>query len=320
MGYHAETFSAAGTTYHAYFWYPSGAAAADLSDPYGVGFASRLAVNGAVAGSNLPVIVFAHGDSGCATQSLFITESLAAHGYVVAALNYRDAGTSCPDGQGASNSPPFGDPDAWNASTYVYRRDDTKALIGQLAAMNAAAGNFLQGRLDMNRLGYMGHSLGGYAGAALAEATGPWSTWYEPRIRASLLLSPYINPFNLVANKPWTALQPIMLQGGTEDVAITPFLGAFYSYLQQRRYFLTFDQSAMTRGTGHFAWTNSLCQPYRQQADATAACLAGVPQAAAIVHYGASFLDAYVAGTAASVDTTSSAAVTSYQSCPAMAC
>jgi dienelactone hydrolase len=319
VGFQTQRFASGSKSYLAHFWYPSTTPASNAADPYASGFNARIAVNGAVAGSSLPVIIFSHGDNGCATQSLFIVESLAARGYVVAALNYQDAAVGCPDGLGASNNPPFTQAASWTPASYDYRRIDTTAMIDQLLAMNASTG-FLAGRIDPQRLGYMGHSLGGYTGVAFSQATGPWSGWRDARLKAALLLSPYINPFNLDANKPWTTPIPIMLQTGTEDSGIAPFLSAFYTYLQQRRFLLSFDQSGMVRGSGHFAWTNILCDAYRAAPDPTARCLAGVPQATAIVDYGASFLDTYVAGTITGVITGSTPAVSSYQYCTALAC
>src|SRR5262249_59137614 len=69
--------------------------------------------------------------------------------------------------------------------------------------------------------------------------------------RAGLLLSPYTLPFtkNLPAVK-----SPVMLQGGTQDWGITPFLQATYDPLPGPKYYL------VLKNANHFEWTNFIEQ------------------------------------------------------------
>jgi len=41
----------------------------------------------------VPLVLFSHGLGGCALQTIFFTEELARHGYVVAAPDHADAAT-----------------------------------------------------------------------------------------------------------------------------------------------------------------------------------------------------------------------------------
>jgi len=219
------------------------------------------------AATPLPVIVFSHGFHGCATQSRFLMDALAAAGYIVFAPNHRDATCS---GGGASwsekSAVPFRDPAQWSDSSYRDRANDIRRLIDAIAADPR-----FRSRADVSRLALAGHSLGGYTVLGLA---GAWSSWTLPGVKAVLALSPYTQPF--VAQKTLAGLGvPVMYQGGTRDLGVTPTLhksmGA-YDQSPAPKYYVEFD------GAGHFAWTD-----------------VGLTSAHAdIIAYSVAFLDLYV--------------------------
>jgi hypothetical protein len=78
---------------------------------------------------------------------------------------------------------------------------------------------------------------------------GAWESWREPRIRAALVLSPYSLPY-LRGTNLRSIETPVMLQGGTLDFGITPFLPPVYTALQGPKYDLVLNKET------HFAWTN----------------------------------------------------------------
>jgi predicted dienelactone hydrolase len=193
------------------------------------------------APARAPVLLFSHGFGGCATGSNFLKTTLAARGYWVFAPKHADAGC------GASPVPapavPFRYPANWSDATYVQRANDILAVHGALQASAAFAG-----RIDFSRVGYVGHSLGGYTVVGLA---GGWSAWGRaPGVRAVLALSPYIEPF--LAHGTMSGISvPIMFQGGTADGGITPYLtkrGGAYDSTPAPRWLVVF------RGAGHNAW------------------------------------------------------------------
>lgn len=296
LSYQATT--AQGTRAYALsVWYPS----TGIATTYNYGnVTSSIALNGAIESGLHPTIVFSHGDLGCANQSVFITESLAKAGYVVAAINYQDASTACGGSGSQADQPAFANANGWNSNSYLYRYYDTRALIDELQKQNVSTTSFLQGTLDLNRLGFIGHSLGGYTGAAMA---GGWSSWFDSRIKAALLLSPYVEPFSVTTPNRVDIPIPVMLQGGTLDVGITPTLPAFYDRLNYQKY------SLVLKTAGHFAWTNNTCSGFVN----TDSCLDGSSLAAAIVSYGQSFLDTYVARIRSLVTTDATAALQSFQ-------
>src|SRR5262249_46328079 len=153
---------------------------------------ATLARNGRPLSScgSLPLVIFSHGLGGCGTQSLFLTETLARQGYVVAAPDHADAVCRV-DGSGGQLTqqqvPSIFDPKTWTDTAYADRKDDVELAISLMTAGAWARVT------DPNRIGVVGHSLGGYTALGVV---GGWSSWRDARIKAALLLSPYSLPFS----------------------------------------------------------------------------------------------------------------------------
>jgi predicted dienelactone hydrolase len=214
------------------------------------------------------VIIFSHGFHGCGTHARFLGTAFAAAGYAVFAPNHRDA--SCGGGGALPTEPPelpFREPAAWSPATYRDRADDIGRLI---AAFKADAG--WQRRLDWTRLGLVGHSLGGYTVLGLG---GAWPQWKLDGVKAVLALSPYSQPFVVQRTLPSLAA-PVMFQGGTRDLGITPALrrpmGA-YDQSPSPKYYVEIDAA------GHLAWTD-----LQRQTHAT------------IIAYSLAFMNRYLTG------------------------
>jgi predicted dienelactone hydrolase len=217
-----------------------------------------------------PVLLFSHGFGGCGAQSTFLMKALAEHGYWVFAPDHEDA--RCRRSGSARSQPeePFRDPANWSDRTYADRRDDLMAIRAALTRSPAYATH-----LDFDRLGLIGHSLGGYTVVGLA---GGWASWKMPGVKAVLALSPYVQPY-IEHHTLGGLTAPIMYQGGTLDIGITPWVrraGGAYDASPAPKYFVDFT------GAGHLAWTD--LQP-RYQAE--------------ITDYAIAFLDHYLRGTPA---------------------
>jgi predicted dienelactone hydrolase len=188
-----------------------------------------------------PVLFFSHGFGACETSSNFLKTTLAARGYWVFAPRHADA--RCGAKQATPPAVPFGLPGEWSDATYVDRANDLLAIHGALQASATYAK-----RLDFSRVGYVGHSLGGYTVVGLA---GGWRAWGPPPgLRAVLAMSPYIEPF--VEHHTMANLSvPIMFQGGTADDGVTPFVtrrGGAYDSAPAPKYLVVFS------GATHEAW------------------------------------------------------------------
>jgi dienelactone hydrolase len=207
---------------------------------------------------------------GCATQSTFLTEALAEHGYFVVAPNHKDAG--CAKGRGRRNATdrslePFQNPERWSDTSFADRRDDIRAILDAMKRDTTYANH-----IDFAQLALAGHSLGGYTVVGLG---GGWSSWRMPGVKAVLALSAYTDPF-LVHGTLGGISAPVMYEGGTLDLGITPSLKkskGVYDSSPTPKYYVEF------RGAGHFAWTN-----LRNDFHAT------------ILDYSIAFLDHYVRG------------------------
>lgn len=281
-------------------WYPS--ATPESPYVYSRDISSSLARDGQPLANcgTFPLIIFSHGLLGCGTQSIFLTETLARHGYVVVAPDHEDALLCTVDGSSpsfaAATEPPILDPSTWNDASYSSRRDDIEKVLNSML-------EDVQWRpiLNVAEIAIAGHSLGGYTALGMV---GGWPTWKDNRFKAALLLSPYTLPFSIQGTLPAVTV-PLMYQGAQGDLGITPFLeGKQGAYAQSNppKYFVKL------RGGNHFTWTNAVCE-----GTATiAACLQAKPQAGLIVEYALAFLDFSLKGRTQSVLNTGNSALSAF--------
>jgi predicted dienelactone hydrolase len=281
LGFRVTTFS---TGLRAAVWYPTTAAEAPFH--YADRLVTALAQNAPAADcSQFPLVVFSHGFGGCGTQSVFFTEALARAGYIVVAPDHKDA--RCKVDQPRSMrglfqraDEPFRDAAKWNDTTYRNRKDDIEVVLDEIVR-DPIVGS----RIDRKAIGAAGHSLGGYTIAGMA---GAWPSWKDTRIRAALLMSPYIEPFIVQGTLP-SMKTPVMFQGGTRDGRITPRLekpGGAYDVSNAPKFYVKFPNA------GHFGWTITTCL----RVGTTEGCNRTVPLARLINEYSIAFFDRYLKG------------------------
>ena len=265
-------------------WYPAAASEQPMAYSRSTGgFMGSVAKDAPPAACpRVPLVLFSHGLGGCALQSLFLTEELARHGYVVAAPDHKDG--VCAIGSDEHNfanmrtDQSFLEPDRWSERSQRDRMQDLRAVI-DLVANDPQLGS----AADVRNLGIVGHSLGGYAALGMA---GGWPSWKHADVKAVLALSPYVLPF--IKQGTLARLDvPVMYQGAQFDWGITTSLegtqGA-YAVTAPPKYFVKL------RGGTHLEWVNLLCsgQP------TVVACLKAKPNAYLIDRYGIEFLDRYL--------------------------
>lgn len=280
VGYRVVTHRFAdGTQRDVHVWYPT--AAEEQALRYGgpdgqLGLAARDAPPRA---GRAALLLFSHGYLGAGDQSLFLTENLARAGFVVVAPNHRDS-----PGSGSKlrrEQPEFANPKSWDAKKFEDRRADIIGLLDTLCAGGDRVGEpwqALRSSVDCSRVGAIGHSLGGYVALGIGGAR---REWLDARVRAVVALSPYAAPY-LGSNRPAGRGAPVMLQGATLDLLITPSLAGLYRQIDAPKCEL------VLRGDNHFAWTN-LASIGRST---TAAVDAGNPRW--IAGYTLAFLDHHV--------------------------
>lgn len=249
-----------------------------------------ISLNGKPAENGpFPLIVFSHGYGGCGIQSAFFTEALAQEGYVVAAPDHQDAAfcSIIPDNRSGINQEydllQFTEPELITDTSYLDRRDDVKAVIDRMLQQNADPSSVLYQIIDPEQIGMCGHSLGGYTTVAMA---GGWQSWRDERIRAALMFSPYIQPFLIHSDISAISI-PLMFQGGTNDILITPSIqksNGGYDQANPPKFFLEI------RNAGHMDWSNSVCRKYNTFDD----CVVSNEAAGAITAYGIAFFNRYL--------------------------
>jgi dienelactone hydrolase len=266
-------------------WYP----AAAPEEPFAYsksnnGFLGSVAPDAPPAACpRVPLVLFSHGLGGCGLQTIFLTEELARHGYVVAAPDHADSATCGIGREGLRlrnmrTDRSFIDPKSWNDQTERDRLEDLRETIALVAGDSQ-----LGAIADAKRVGAVGHSLGGYTVVGMA---GGWQSWKTPEVKAVLALSPYVLPF-VVHGRIGKLGVPVMYQGAQFDLAITPDLegpNGAYARSAAPKFYLK-----LRRGT-HFEWTNFLCQGQPNVAE----CLAARGNARLIAAYGIEFLDHYL--------------------------
>lgn len=119
------------------------------------------------SGTPYPVILLSHGMGTSRMLHVSQAEHLASHGYVVVTIDhtYNTTATVFPDGKMTGLlGEPTGDEDFFTATPRTGKvwADDVSEVIDWLEAINAGQerGTF-QGKLDLDRIGMMGHSFGG---------------------------------------------------------------------------------------------------------------------------------------------------------------
>lgn len=257
-------------------WYP---AARETTGP------RTNAVAIATCKTGWPLVLFSHGYAGCDEQATYITESIARHGYVVAAPNHRDAICGLParkrmPAPPGSQRPSFFLPARWSPAAWRGRMLDLRQTL-RLVRSDAELGP----AVDTSRIGLMGHSLGGYTVLGMA---GGWPDWRLPGVRAVLAFAPYVLPY-LDHKRLGDLRAPVMYQVGALDFGITPAVvraGGAFDASPAPKVLLEIPDA------GHLLWTGWPC---RDEAD-VAACLAHVATARQVDAFALAFLDRYLKG------------------------
>jgi dienelactone hydrolase len=168
-----------------------------------------------------PVVLFSHGYQCVRTINTDVMANLASHGYIAIAVDHFDAWVSLfPDGRVVrGNAPNLPVSVAQNIYSLQSRRRDLQLILDELSQLNASD-SFFRGRLDLQRIGIFGHSLGGAATADLCAT--------EPRIKAGLSLDGGGHTNLLALN----IKQPFLIASGPNDPT-RPYRAEFRSLFDQ---------------------------------------------------------------------------------------
>lgn len=133
------------------------------------------APDGPVCGrTGCAVVVLAHGFGGSTMRFDAYARALAVHGYVVAAPTFPLTNEAAPGGHLSG------------LADLVSQPGDVSFVLDELTAASADGADVLDGRVDAERVGIMGHSLGG----ATAVAATRLDCCTDPRIDAVIAVAP----------------------------------------------------------------------------------------------------------------------------------
>jgi dienelactone hydrolase len=145
-------------------------------------------LNAAVAEGRHPVLIFSPGYTGTFTDSTFLFEDLASRGYILVSVAepYESTAIEFSDGRLIKSvfgsylreSTLRGDQRSLKLARSV-RLADLRFVIDEVPRLNRAGG-LLTGKMDLSRVGIMGHSLGAEVALSTLQR--------DPRLRAGILL------------------------------------------------------------------------------------------------------------------------------------
>lgn len=130
-------------------WYPSLESSEKIRYLAFKGFAKKDAV---ISNGRFPLIVVSHGTGGHRYNQFFITEFLASFGYIIAAIEH-------------PNNNSFNNKDQGSVANLWNRPKDISFIIDQLIKEETL---FIP--INKDKIGFIGHSIGGYTGFVLAGA------------------------------------------------------------------------------------------------------------------------------------------------------
>lgn len=140
------------------------------------------AAPGAPGAASYPVLVLSHGRGGFRQENTWLVEELVSQGYIVAAIDhtYAAAGVDFPDGRRVSLDPKMLVRKTED-SFIPYLAQDVSFTLNQLAEINRSdPKGILTGRLDLQRTGMFGLSLGGEIAAEACR--------HDPRLKACVIM------------------------------------------------------------------------------------------------------------------------------------
>ncbi len=176
--------------------YPGAPQRTLVTDVYYPGSADGALLDGAP----YPLVIHSHGFLDARSGESYVLDHLASHGYVVVSADYPLSNGGAPGGatiDDVANQP-----------------GDARFIIDQVLAMSAAPGGPLSGKIDAERIGASGLSLGGLTTLLLTYHR----DLRDPRIRAAL---PMAAPSCFFTKRFFkTTNAPLLVMHGTSDALV----------------------------------------------------------------------------------------------------
>jgi len=144
--------------------------------------------------ASYPVLVFAPGFGATCQLYSSLLEEIASHGYIIVGINFPHISNPVefPDGRVVKADIVYREPAemrAYKDLQYPTLLDDITFVIGQLEIINNNAQHFLYHKLDLQKVGMLGHSFGGTATIGICQT--------DTRIKVGVDMDGKLNVWNL---------------------------------------------------------------------------------------------------------------------------
>jgi len=273
-------------------WYPT----AEKPHTYDYGGTAKGCVAfGAkpLEGAAYPFLLFSHGYGGCGTGSVFFTETLAAHGWIVACPDHHDeyslvrirkTGEKLKRLAFILSAKKISSSGPEDRHKYLYRlREMDVAFRGLMET------ELFTKLIDKNRIAAGGHSFGGFTALGIS---GTIKEFHNPLIKGVLLFSTGAGSYLFTDSELASVRIPSMLfMGKLEEKqkrgnkTMLELSSRLFNAMASPKYFLEI------KGANHFSFNNNLTDPLGIMP------LCGTEKQFEIIRrYSIAFLEKYIAG------------------------
>lgn len=200
-------------------WYPTSDAPQDYT--YGGPVTGDLAVDGAfdLTGAPYPLLVFSHGFGGGGIGAAFFTETLASHGWVVAAPDHHDFASAVrirdPQVDDIDMTASLAYTDALTSAgpdsreDYLFRLEEMRFVLDSMLASET-----FSPMIDANRVAVGGHSFGGFTALGVSGAL---PEYHDDRIKGVVLFSTGAGNYLFTAEELARVDVPLMVFMGEKE-------------------------------------------------------------------------------------------------------
>jgi predicted dienelactone hydrolase len=249
-------------------WYPTEDAERPFEYQYGKNsIRTHLAEKGKVAPGRYPLVVFSHGATGSGLTSAFVTETMARHGFIVAAVDHTDdvyLARIRPDAAPKEERGQafkalayamkvlkkwMGDEAVASRPEISYRPAQVRVTIDLLVNASKDGGSPFAGRVDTEKIGVMGHSFGAWTTMIVAGAVKKYA---DPRVTAAITLSAPVNGTVFSAEEVGNIRVPLMMMFGSTEVrqGRGDDRKYFYDHLSGPKYMVEIENADHTTFSG----------------------------------------------------------------------
>jgi len=170
-----------------------------------------------------PLVLITHGFGETYESYDYLAEHLASYGYIVISINHEDSDKATLDKEGLKS--------LTNPELFETRPQDVQFVLDQVLS-NKIDNNLLKNKVDVDKIGIAGHSLGSTTslqmiGLTVDTLNEKSESFKNSKIKASIAMSPQLGnvgdpegdkKYGIKENSWDSVVEPVMLMWGTKDI------------------------------------------------------------------------------------------------------